>query len=869
MDHRLLKYMLSVQEYEKALDALSEKWNLLTMLGKMSNTGMDMNDTRAAFETLTADLLDKLGFEVLKKMTSEMGAKAQVAVDIVIRNLFERTADIGFLATDDDIRSFLLHALAGASDDTSRQLLRERRQALRNRFKEYVAKYSVYSNIILMDTRGFVVAQLDEHNPITKSSDPLIKEALSTSAEYVEVFRQTDLAPNAEKALVYSFRVSRSSNEDAENIGILSLVFKFEDEMEGIFKNLITENDWMEIMLLDEQGHVISCSDTNHIALGIKMEKVLDSDYKIVRFAGREYLAKTCATKGYQGFFGLGWYGHVMVPVEHAFEKAPHAYKSISADMLETVLKHSSLFSEELKMIPQKAERIQKELDVTVWNGNIQIANAKIGENSFSKSLLNEISNTGSQTKKIFEDSISNLNQTVLSAYLDDAQFNASLAIDIMDRNLYERANDCRWWALTAVFKQTLSKPEPTPDELRELESILGYINNLYTVYTNLFLYDNTGTIVAVSNSNEKRFVGSKVDDLWVRESLKMTDSQRYSVSQFNKSPLYDNRHTYIYGAGITDPSSEEVVGGIGVVFDSQPQVEAMLVDALPRDKNGSLLEGSFALFTDRSKNIIASTAPEYIVGSRLNIEDHYFSLENGNGTSGIVALNGDYYIMGLHTSNGYREYKKHDFYDNDIIAFIFVLIVKQDELPKVCSINDVNAVCSYPVVQGMEETVDISTFYIGNKFFGVESHNIVNSLSHQNITRILGSDALFLGVVSSKEGETIGVVSLNEMLDIKSTYDPQRDELIVLRSSRENDTKFAIVISHIKDSPEIPVRSIKTYSGTLAGVSPLTKAVVVPDDGAIRGEMLSILDIDAIFKTLIKNQNKLPQSGTQTAKPL
>ena len=288
MDHRLLKYMQSVQEYEKALDTLSEKWNLLTMLGKMSNTGMDMIDTREAFEALTAELLDKLGLEILKKTTSEMEAKAQVAVDIVIRNLFERTADIGFLATDDDIRSFLTQYLAGTTDDASRQSLRERRMALKNRFKEYVAKYSVYSNIILMDTRGNVVAQLDEHNPISSSSDPLIKEALSTSAEYVEVFRQTDLVPTADKALVYSYRVKRSSSEDAENIGVLSLIFRFEDEMEGIFKNLRTENDWMEIMLLDAEGYVISCSDTTHIPLGIKMEKVLDNGYKIIRFAGRE-----------------------------------------------------------------------------------------------------------------------------------------------------------------------------------------------------------------------------------------------------------------------------------------------------------------------------------------------------------------------------------------------------------------------------------------------------------------------------------------------------------------------------------------------------------------------------------------------------
>jgi len=858
VDHRLLKYMESVQEYKRALDLLSEKWNLLTMLGKMSNTGMDMVDTRAAFEALTTELLEKLGMEILKKTTSEMEAKAQVAVDIVIRNLFERTADIGFLATDDDIRSFIVQALAGTTDDVSRQLLRERRMALKNRFKEYVAKYSVYSNIILMDTRGNIIAQLDDHNPISCSNDPLIKEALSTSAEYVEVFRQTDLVPDADKALVYSYRVRRSSVDESENIGVLSLVFRFEDEMEGIFKNLISENDWMEIMLLDAEGYVISCSDTTHIPLGIKMEKILDNGYKIIRFAGREYLARTCATKGYQGFFGLGWYGHVMVPIDHAFDKAPHAYKSISEEILETVLHHSPLFSGELKMIPQKADQIQKELDVTVWNGNVHIANSKTNENSFSKSLLNEISNTGFQTKKVFEDSISNLNHTVLSSYLDDAQFNASLAIDIMDRNLYERANDCRWWALTSVFKEKLSKAELLRDDLFELEEILSYINNLYTVYTNLFLYDRTGTIVAVSKSSEHRFVGSKIEEPWIRETLKVTDTQRYSVSHFSKTSLYDNRPTYIYGAGITDISNEESVGGIGIVFDSHPQFEAMLEDALPRDKNGEMIEGSFALFCDREKYIISSTSSEYSPGGRLNLDDSYFSLENGNGSSGIVELDGDYYIMGFHTSNGYREYKKHDFYQNDLIAFIFVQIVKGDELPKVCPIDRGYIACSYPKVQGMEETIDISTFYIGNKFFGVESYNIVNSLSHQNITRIIGSDAIFLGVVGSKEGETIGVISLNELLDIQSAYDPQRDGLIVLKSSHENDTKFAIVISHIKDSPEIPLRSIKSYSGTLAGVSPLTKAVVIPDEGTSKGEMLSILDIDAIFRTLIKNQNKL-----------
>jgi hypothetical protein len=34
-----------------------------------------------------------------------------------------------------------------------------------------------------------------------------------------------------------------------------------------------------------------------------------------------------------------------------------------------------------------------------------------------------------------------------------------------MDRNLYERANDCRWWAYTSIIKNLLSKPEITQDD--------------------------------------------------------------------------------------------------------------------------------------------------------------------------------------------------------------------------------------------------------------------------------------------------------------------------------------------------------------------------------------------------------------------
>ncbi len=104
--NHLISYMSDVQNFEKNMSSLSDKWDLLTLLGSMSNIGMDTSETRKAFEDLLDEPLMRLMEETFKKSLDELEFKAQSAIDILIRNLFERTADIGFLATDDDIRNY-------------------------------------------------------------------------------------------------------------------------------------------------------------------------------------------------------------------------------------------------------------------------------------------------------------------------------------------------------------------------------------------------------------------------------------------------------------------------------------------------------------------------------------------------------------------------------------------------------------------------------------------------------------------------------------------------------------------------------------------------------------------------------------------
>jgi len=839
-----IDYIDGVQRYKTSLIKLSERWDLLTLLGQMSNIGMDMSSTKEAFQNLTDDLMRKLTNETVKKTTDEFANIAQVSVDIVIRNLFERTADIGFLATDDDVRAFLVYLKEGNFESESQQTeLKSRRSKIIHRFREYTAKYSVYRDIILLDAEGRVLAQLDREHPLRHSQDPLIKEALTTGTEYLEIYRHSDLCPHQSKSLIYAYRVNRDNSDDARKLGVLCLIFRFENEMEGIFANLKTDEDWFEIMLLDKEGKVIASSDPYHIPIDAKLTMELDNPFSIARFGGREYLIKSSATNGYQGFHGLGWYGHVMAPVEKAFKTDINSGKDIDQEILQSVMRSSTLFPDELKTIPMQADRIQRELNTTVWNGNVQIANTKTGDNSFSKSLLNEISTTGDGTRQVFEESIANLNATVVGSMLDNVRFKAALAIDIMDRNLYERANDCRWWALTSYFRDHLEDGlQKQPEVMENFTEILTYINTLYTVYTNLLLFDANGVIIAVSSPAERHLVGQKINATWVQQTLAIDDPQRYVVSDFEKSVYYANDYTYIYGAPILSRNDTgRSLGGIAIVFDSKPEFHAMLQDALPKDTQGHVLSGCHALFCDRKRRIIASTSEQFSIGDTLPLETDFFQKPNGDGRSTIIEHNDHFFVTGSASSKGYREYKNSDGYRQDIIAVVMIDIgsVVTDLPAKISTPKEY----AYPKIQGSEPSIDISTFFISNILYGIESTHIVCSVTNQEITRILGSSRQYLGVIHFM-GKPVPVMSLRSLIGRDKPYDPHTDSVIIADTG---DKRMGLVVDRIGDSPSIPVRSME--ENFKLGEKVITKAIVKPDDGDSRKEMLCILDVKAILE--------------------
>jgi len=745
----LIPHMRSVVQCEKQLGELKFTWRLIETTARMVCPSEakailpSMAGTREAFGQLETQLVQSLARENLNKVAREVTGKAQVVVDIVIRNLYERTADVGFLATDADIRRFL------RDDGVSRE-------AIEQRLREYIAKYSVYDEILVLAPDGEVRAHLDASNRVTRSTDPLIAQTLATG-DYVETFRKTDLHAARSRALIYSRRID---DEAGEPLGVLCLSFRFDNEMEGIFRAFRRKHDRSVMLLLDAGGQVIASSDEDHIAIGKHLRVSPDGQSRIMEFGGREYIARTCRTHGYQGYTGLGWLGHVMVPVEVAF-RAPRGNLAEAPLDVSSEQGQADMLCDELREIGEQASHINLSLRRLVWNG--QVMSSSGGADMVKlKSVLRQISETGEGMRSVFAGAMRDLSETVISTSLQDLQFVSRLMIDIMDRNLYERANDCRWWALSSEIRAILSQDVVEAGDAARIGDILGYINSLYTVYARLHVYDAHGRILAASDPHGEGLplVGQKIDTAILAQVARLGTTQEYCVSPFVKTALYGDRPTYVYHAAIRHPDDAGlIVGGIGIVFDSEREFRNMLEHALPAR------DGAWAAFCDREGRVIASTHADLPPGQLLPIDDNVLELANGAGLSMKLELSGRAHLIGATMSSGYREYKNSGDYRNDLFALVAL------PLPETRAQTTAGQGVEFATATRAGEGEEYALFMLDERYLAVASEFVLEAADVADLNRFGASNGQIVGVIPYHDGDNetgyLPVLSLHDFFDL------------------------------------------------------------------------------------------------------
>ena len=307
----LLPLMPEIRRCQDVFAQLERKWTWIALTGKINCNAIAATlfdfifKTRDTFAALRQNLSAMLAEKSLDRAIREMAPVAQVAIDIIKRNLYERTADVSFLATDADIVHFLCHPRPDAA-------------AMRERLAAYRANYTVYQDILILDPNGNVRVQLDTRRPVRRSCDPLIAQALA-SHEYVEAFGQTDLVLDGRAALVYAHAI-RAEGESAP-LGVLCLVFDMDGEVADLFAGLSRFADDMVILLLDDQGTAFAGSDKALAPLGRRYRPSPQDGYAVTRFGNETGLAVTRSSAGYQGYTGQHWQAHVLRGAYSAFAR--------------------------------------------------------------------------------------------------------------------------------------------------------------------------------------------------------------------------------------------------------------------------------------------------------------------------------------------------------------------------------------------------------------------------------------------------------------------------------------------------------------------------------------------------------------------
>ncbi|XUO83048.1 cache domain-containing protein [Halomonas sp. KM007] len=152
-------------------------------------------------------------------------------------------------------------------------------------------------------------------------------------------------------------------------------------------------------------------------------------------------------------------------------------------------------------------------------------------------------------------------------------------AVEIIDRNLFERSCDVRWWATDSAVVDAVETP--MADRRAHASARLATILRSYTVYLDLWITDRQGRVIA--NGRPDRYPGVVGHDVagqaWFRQALATTNGDDYSVADIAREPALDDAPVATYATAIRRGGRHdgEVLGTLGIFFDWAPQAEAVV----------------------------------------------------------------------------------------------------------------------------------------------------------------------------------------------------------------------------------------------------------------------------------------------------
>lgn len=219
--------------------------------------------------------------------------------------------------------------------------------------------------------------------------------------------------------------------------------------------------------------------------------------------------------------------------------------------------------------------------------------------------------------------------------------------IDLIDRNLYERSCDVRWWATDSAVVDCAA--DPTPQRCEHAAERLGVILSSYTVYLDLWVADRHGRVLA--NGRPQRYpgaVGAQIrGEPWFRQALATNSGAEFVVADISRNAVLDNATVATYATAIRRDglTHGEALGVLGIFFDWAPQAQAVVRGVRLDDQANAR-----CLLLDARHRVIAASDGRGVL-------EEIFPLDTRQGASGHY-LDTAGRIVGYALTPGYETYR-------------------------------------------------------------------------------------------------------------------------------------------------------------------------------------------------------------------
>jgi hypothetical protein len=271
-----------------------------------------------------------------------------------------------------------------------------------------------------------------------------------------------------------------------------------------------------------------------------------------------------------------------------------------------------------------------------------EVKNVSDNINTITQSLEGELSSTINDLMSLGQVMVKQLRGSRLA----DLALNM---IEIIDRNLYERSCDVRWWATDSAVVDCLS--QGSAEAASHACKRLGVILDSYTVYLDLWIADAEGRVVACGRPDRySRAIGSDVSgESWFRDAMATRDGGEYAVADVSTNPQLGGAQVATYSAAIREggENSGRVIGALGIFFDWQAQAETVVKGVRLREEEKAATR---CLLLDQDFRVIASSDGVGVLTERLALDTRHGpvgSYVDDNGT-----------VVGYSLTPGYETYE-------------------------------------------------------------------------------------------------------------------------------------------------------------------------------------------------------------------